>query len=85
MKTNQQTLRTSLLILLLVTVIAESALFRRRRDVVEQYGLNLESIGPQSHPHHRIRRHQQSRKIADGKHPRVCYFSPIQCLFTRSR
>ncbi|KAH7701088.1 hypothetical protein AAVH_31783, partial [Aphelenchoides avenae] len=68
--THQRALCVSLMILVLLSTLAESAVFRRRRDVVEQYGLNLESNRPQTHPHHRTRRHQQNARLAGGRHPR---------------
>ncbi|KAH7722873.1 hypothetical protein AAVH_09528 [Aphelenchoides avenae] len=64
--------------------MVESAVIRERRDVVADYGLKLNSGDERLTPHRlRLHRHRRTTTVPEKRHAKICYFSPIQCLFTR--
>ncbi|KAH7722872.1 hypothetical protein AAVH_09527 [Aphelenchoides avenae] len=76
----------SLIILAVKFSVIECAALRSKRDVIEQYGLKIDGISQPlktHHQQHRLRRHRRHPKPEPAKNARICYFSPIQCLFTR--
>ncbi|KAH7705851.1 hypothetical protein AAVH_26933 [Aphelenchoides avenae] len=70
-----------LFLVFLVTTI-EGGIIRHKSGVAEHYGIELNSSQAVQR-HQRLRRHRRHPEPEPQKRAKICYFSPIQCLFTR--